>query len=432
MATAAPAHAVRPAPAARTRLDSVDLLRGIVMVIMAIDHTRDFVHGPALRYDPTDLATTSAAIFMTRWITHFCAPVFVFLAGVSVYLQKMRGKTDAALAWFLVTRGLWLIAVEVVVLHVLIWFSVDYSFLGLMQVIWAIGWSMLVLAALVHLPLRAVAVFGVGMIALHNLLDGVRVAPWNFSGPPPGAAAKLWMVLHQPGFTPLLGEGSPLVWFQYPLIPWIGVMAAGFAFGAVYELDPARRIRVVSRLGLALIGAFLVIRAIDGYGDPSPWSVQPTALFTALSFINTTKYPPSLLYLLMTLGPALVALAWFESRGRSQDSQPPTSNPQRPTAPQQRAARSALVTFGRVPFFFYLWQWVLAHTAAITAHAVAGKSFAHLFLTPPAIFGARWGSGFHLWTVYLCWACIIAIEYPLCRWFAGVKQRRRDWWLSYL
>ena len=161
--------------------------------------------------------------------------------------------------------------------------------------------------------------------------------------------------------------------------------------------------------------------------------MQPTVLFTVLSFINTTKYPPSLLYLLMTLGPALVALAWLESREHSDNTQLPTPDSQGPASPRPNfSARSALVTFGRVPFFFYLWQWVLAHTAAITAHAVAGRSFAHLFLTPPAFFSTPWGTGFHLWTVYLCWACIIAIEYPLCRWFAGVKQRRRDWWLSYL
>jgi uncharacterized membrane protein len=411
MATVAPVYSVRPAAPVRPRLDSVDLLRGIVMVIMVIDHTRDFVHGPALRYDPTDLASTSFAIFMTRWITHFCAPVFIFLAGVSAYLLKMRGRTSSELSVFLLTRGLWLVAVEVFVLHLLIWFSVDFSFLGLMQVIWAIGWSMIVLAALVHLPLRAVAAIGVGMIALHNLLDVVRVPAWNPGGPAPALGAKLWLVLHQPGFTPLLGAGSPLVWLQYPLIPWIGVMAAGFAFGALYQLEAERRIRITRRLGLSAIAAFVVIRATNMYGDPSPWSVQPTALFTALSFINTTKYPPSLLYLLMTLGPALVALAWFDSRARRV---------------------GALVTFGRVPFFFYLWQWVLAHTAAITANIVAGKSFAYLLQTPPALFNTPWGTGFHLWTVYLCWACIIAIEYPLCRWFAGVKQRRRDWWLSYL
>jgi uncharacterized membrane protein len=238
-------------------------------------------------------------------------------------------------------------------------------------------------------------------------------------------------VLHQPGFTPILGEGSPLVWFQYPLIPWIGVMAAGFAFGAVYELEPARRIRVVRRLGLALVAAFVVIRATNIYGDPSRWSVQPTALFTVLSFINTTKYPPSLLYLLITLGPALVALAWLDSWA-VRAGEAGRAGSAAALAAGRGGPAVALITFGRVPFFFYLWQWFLAHTAAITAHAVAGKSFAHLFLTPPAIFSAPWGTGFHLWTVYLCWACVIAIEYPLCRWFAGVKQRRRDWWLSYV
>ena len=409
MATVVPAYAVRPAAPVRARLDSIDLLRGIVMVIMVIDHTRDFVHGPALHYDPTDLARTSAAIFMTRWVTHFCAPVFVFLAGVGAYLQKMRGKTTRDLSVFLLTRGAWLIFVEVVVLHLLVWFNLDFSFVGPLQVIWAIGWSMVVLAALVHLPLRAVAAVGIGTIAMHNMLDGVmNQSLW-------------WMMLHRAGFT-MLGASGPLLWVQYPLVPWIGVMAAGYAFGALYELDSARRIRIVRRLGLTLVAGFIVLRAINLYGDPSRWSVQPTALFTAFSFINTTKYPPSLLYLLMTLGPALVALALFESRAGS-------AAPQR----QRRSGPvAALITVGRVPLFFYLWQWVLAHTAAIVANIIAGKSFSYLFLMPPALFSLPWGNGFHLWTVYLCWACIIAIEYPLCRWFAGVKQRRRDWWLSYL
>jgi len=409
MATVARAYAVRVASPVRARLDSIDLLRGIVMVIMVIDHTRDFVHGPALHYDPTDLTRTSAAIFMTRWITHFCAPVFVFLAGVSAYLQTLRGKTAGELSIFLLTRGLWLVFVEIVVLHLLVWFNLDFRFIGPLQVIWAIGWSMVALAALVHLPLQAVAAIGVGMVALHNTLDGVmNQSLW-------------WMVLHRAGFT-MPGGSAPLVWVQYPLIPWIGVMAAGYAFGALYELDPHRRVRIVARLGLALTAAFIVIRAINVYGDPSRWSVQPTVLFTVFSFINTTKYPPSLLYLLMTLGPALVALALFEARGEGQAGE----------ARQAAGARGALVTFGRVPLFFYLWQWVLAHTAAIVATAVAGRSFAYLLLMPPAIFNVPWGNGFRLWVVYLCWACIIAIEYPLCRWFAGVKRRRRDWWLSYL
>jgi len=420
VATAVPAYSVRPAPAARTRLDSIDLLRGIVMVIMVLDHTRDFVHGPALRYDPTDLASTSFAIFMTRWITHFCAPVFVFLAGVSAYLQKMRGKSIPDLSRFLLTRGIWLIAVEIVVLHALIWFNLDFSFVGPLQVIWAIGWSMVVLAALVHLPLRVIGVFGIAMIALHNTLDGVS------------SQAFPWMVLHQAGLVMLTASG-PLVWVQYPLVPWIGVMAAGYAFGAVYELEAERRTRLVRRVGLFLIAAFVVIRAMNIYGDPSHWSVQSTALFTVLSFINTTKYPPSLLYLLMTLGPALVALAWFESMAGKAGSAGAAGR----TGAAGRAgpfgpARAALVTFGRVPLFFYLLQWPLAHTVAIVANVVAGRPFDYLFTQPPAFFNLPWGTGFHLWTVYLCWACIIAIEYPLCRWFAGVKQRRRDWWLSYL
>jgi uncharacterized membrane protein len=406
---------ISPASAAgRSRLDSIDLLRGIVMVVMVLDHTRDFVHGPALRSDPTNLATTSAAIFMTRWITHFCAPVFVFLAGVSVYLQKMRGKSLGELSRFLVTRGVWLIAIEIVVLHLLVWFSVDYSFLALLQVIWVLGLSMICLAALIHLPRPAIATFAVVMIAFHNLLDGVHVESWQGpTSPVPSAAAKLWMVMHQAGFFPVLGASSPLVWLQYPLIPWVGVIAAGYAFGAVYELDRERRIKVLLQTSVLLIAAFIAIRTIDNYGDPSRWSAQPTAVFTFLSFINTTKYPPSLLYLLMTLGPALLVLAWFESSPPGAWSRP-------------------LVVFGRVPLFFYLLQWPLAHGAGILANVIAGKSFDYLFLTPPAIFSAPPGVGFRLWVVYVCWACIILVEYPLCRWFAGVKQRRRDPWLSYL
>jgi len=421
MATAAPAYSVRPATPTRARLDSIDLLRGIVMVIMVLDHTRDFVHGPALRYDPTDLASTSFAIFMTRWITHFCAPVFVFLSGVSAYLQKMRGKSIPDLARFLLSRGIWLIAVEIVVLHALIWFNLDFSFVGPLQVIWAIGWSMVVLAGLVYLPLRAVAVFGVAMLALHNTLDGVS------------SQGFLWMVLHRAGLVMPIASG-PLVWVQYPLVPWIGVMAAGYAFGAVYELEAERRTRLVWRAGLFLMAAFVVIRAMNIYGDPSRWSAQPTALFTVLSFINTTKYPPSLLYLLMTLGPALFALSWFDTRAGGASRAGGTSRAGSSAAPMpgRSGPAAALITFGRVPLFFYLLQWPLAHVAAIVANIVAGRPFDYLLTQPPAFFNAPWGTGFHLWTVYLCWACVIAIEYPLCRWFAGVKQRRRDWWLSYL
>ena len=402
------------APVVRQRLDSIDLLRGIVMVIMVLDHTRDFVHGPALHYDPTDLTRTSLAIFMTRWITHLCAPVFVFLAGMSAYLQTMRGKPAAELSRFLVTRGIWLIAIEIVVLHLFVWFNLDFSFIGPLQVIWALGWSMILLAGLIHLPRPAIAAFGIGMVALHNAFDGFHVASWdNPALPVPSVSAKAWMVLHQAGFFPVLGASSPFVWLQYPLIPWVGVMAAGYAFGAIYELDRERRVKRLRQTGLLLIAAFVVIRAINIYGDPSRWSVQPSAVFTVLSFINATKYPASLLYLLMTLGPSLLALSWFDSSRLGAWSRP-------------------LVTFGRVPLFFYLLQWPLAHASGIVANVVAGRSFDYMFLTPPAIFNMPWGNGFRLWVVYVCWTCSILVEYPLYRWFAGVKQRRRDLCLSYL
>ena len=412
--------------AGRSRLDSIDLLRGIVMVVMVLDHTRDFVHGPAFQYDPTDLTRTSLPIFMTRWITHFCAPVFVLLAGVSTYLQTLRGRSAGELSWFLVTRVVWLLAVEIVVLHLLVWFTLDFSFIGPLQVIWAIGWSMIVLAGLIHLPRPAIAVVGIGIVALHNLFDGVQIPVWDGSpAPPPDAWAKAWMVLHQPGLVPLLGATSPLVWLQYPLIPWVGVMAAGYAFGAIYATDRERRLRLMRQAGLLLTVAFVVIRATNVYGDPSRWSAQPSVAFTVLSFINTTKYPASLLYLLMTLGPSLLALAWFES------CEVRRAGPSGPAA-ALASVSAPLVVFGRVPLFFYLVQWPLAHASGIVANVIAGRPFDYMFLTPPAIFHIPPGTGFRLWVVYVCWAFIIVVEYPLCRWFAGVKQRRRDWWLSYL
>ncbi len=400
--------------AAHRRLDSIDLLRGMVMVVMVLDHTRDFVHGPALHYDPTDLTRTSLAIFMTRWITHFCAPVFVFLAGVSVYLQRMRGRSAGELSRFLLSRGVWLIVIELVVLHLLVWFNFDFSFFGPLQVIWALGWSMIALAGLIHLRKPAIAAIGIGIVAVHNLLDGVQIPAWNGpASPVPSLAAKGWMVLHQPGFLPLGGATSPLVWLQYPLIPWVGVMAAGYTFGAIYELDRERRIMLTRQTGLLLVAAFGVIRGINVYGDPSHWSRQPSVVFTVLSFINTTKYPASLLYLLMTLGPTLLALSWFESSRLGAWSRP-------------------LVTLGRVPLFFYLLQWPLAHASGIVVNLIAGRSFDYMFLMPPELFNLPWGGGFRLWVVYVCWACVILIAYPLCSWFAGVKQRRRDVWLTYV
>src|SRR5215213_1312003 len=403
-------------PQTTRRIDSIDLLRGIVMVIMMLDHTRDFIHNAALQFDATALSRTNIALFLTRWITHFCAPVFVFLAGTSACLQLARGKSKTALSRFLVTRGLWLIFLELTVVKLGVFLNPDIRFLGFLQVIWVIGVSMIVLAGLIYLPKSVIAVFGLLMIALHNLLDTIRVEGWHGPGTPaPGLGEKLWIVLHQPFFAfPIVGEPSPVVAVVYPLIPWIGVMAAGYAFGALYQMDAQRRRRLLLMIGGAVTAVFIAIRAINIYGDPNKWSQQKNFLFTALSFVNTTKYPPSLLFLLMTLGPAILALALFETR---------TSG---------GPVRTFFVTFGRVPLFFYLLQWYTAHLISIILHLAFGKPASWLWQSPLNFGQPQPGVGFNLLVVYVVWIAGVLLLYPLCRWFAGVKQRRKDWWLSYL
>ena len=411
------------------RIDSIDLLRGIVMVIMMLDHTRDFVHRDILQgFDPTDLSRTNVALFFTRWITHFCAPVFVFLAGTSAYLQFARGKSKKELSRFLITRGLWLVVLEFTLVRCAVFLNFDYSFLGIMQVIWVIGVSMMVLAALIHLPLRVVGGFGVLMIFLHNLLDGFRVQGWQGSSSAvPGIWAKLYIILHQPFEAfPVVGFPSPVVFVIYPLIPWIGVMAAGYAFGALYQMDAARRRGLLLRIGGLATVLFLVLRLINLYGDPAPWTKQSTWTFTVLSFLNTTKYPPSLLFLLMTLGPALMTLAWFERENVSLGLQASRLRS------QSSRLREFFITFGRVPLFFYLLQWPTAHLMSIIVHLMAGKPIGWMFGSQVENFSPPPGVGFNLAVVYACWIAGVLLLYPVCKWFAGVKQRRRDWWLSYL
>jgi uncharacterized membrane protein len=404
-----------PAKPARKRIDSIDLLRGIVMVVMMLDHTRDFVHNAGFFFDPTDLTRTNTALFLTRWITHYCAPVFVFLAGTGAYMQSVRGKRKLDLSRFLVTRGLWLIVLELTLVRLGAFFSFDYRFLGVLQVIWVIGVSMIILAALIHLPLSVIAAFGVLMIAFHNLLDRFRAIPWQGPGTPiPSVGGKLWMILHQQGGYPIDGWPSPFLFVIYPLIPWIGVMAVGYAFGAIFQMDAARRRKLLLTIGGLATALFIIIRAIARYGDPAKWSRQKNAIFTVLSFINTTKYPPSLLFLLMTLGPAIAALAWFEVIDRGVISR-------------------FFITFGRVPLFFYLLQWPTAHLIAVLLNWIFGKPVAWLFMSPLQLFAnPPQGQGFNLFVVYLSWIAGVAFLYPLCKWFAGVKGRRRDWWLSYL
>jgi uncharacterized membrane protein len=420
MQAAGPANP-EPVKPARKRLDSIDMLRGIVMVIMMLDHTRDFIHSGALLFDPLDLSKTTVSLFLTRWITHYCAPIFVFLAGTGAYLRYARGSSKRELSRFLISRGVWLIILEFTIVRLGAFFNLDPRFILFLQVIFVIGFSMIVLAGLVHLPLKVTAAFGLLMIALHNILDKYPVRPWQGpQSPVPSWGAKLFMLLHQPGLFPIGPHfPSPLVFVLYPLIPWIGVMAVGYAFGALYQKDVKLRQRWLLIIGGVVTWLFIFIRAIDKYGEPLHWRRQRNVVFTVLSFINTTKYPPSLDYLLMTIGPAILALALFEMRAGSQ--------------PGGSILRNFFVTFGRVPMFFYILQWFTAHTIAVVLHLIFGKPVHWLFQTPIDWFThPPVGNGFNLIVVYLSWIGGVLLLYPLCKWFAGVKARRRDWWLSYL
>ena len=407
-----PAKAAGNAGDSATRFAAIDLLRGLAMVVMLLDHTRDFFHYGALLYDPTDLTKTNAAVFLTRWITHFCAPVFVFLAGTSISLQAARGKSKAELAKFLMTRGAWLIFLEFTVVRFGYLFHLDYSFLGTMQVIWVIGIAMVLMAGLIYLPQTVLTLLGFALVGLHNLLDGVKVQGWDQAAEiVPSLLGKLWIILHQNGAFPILDNDSPSIYVNYPLLPWLGVMLVGYVFGSVYLLSIEKRRQTLLKIGIGATAAFFTLRVLNMYGDPSHWTVQTDAVFTVLSFLNTTKYGPSLLFLLMTLGPAILALAWFERTEHGRIGQ-------------------ALILLGHVPLFFYIMQWLVAHSLAIVAHLLAGKSAAWLFGDWSDTTSAA--AGFDLWMTYAGWGVGMLILYPLCRWFAEVKKRRHEWWLRYL
>jgi uncharacterized membrane protein len=389
--------------AAATRLKSIDALRGIVMIIMALDHVRDFVHSAAGQFAPENLALTTPALFFTRWITHFCAPVFMFLAGTSAFLWAQRnGNSTSKLSHFLLTRGLWLIFIELTLMQFALFFNFSYRPV-ILSVIWALGCSMVALSGLVYLPVRVLAAVSIAMIALHNLLDGFQAASF-------GRAAWIWTVLHQSSPVRI---GGRIVIFGYPLIPWIAVMAAGFCFGPVFLMENTSRRRILFRLGTALTGAFLILRFVNVYGDPRPWSTQDSLMFTVLSFLNCTKYPPSLLFLLMTLGPALLVLCRLDR--------------------MQFSSKNPAIVLGRVPLFFFALHFFAIHLLAALLMWLTYGSTTLLFNPPPSTGGPRpaSGYGFDLWFTYLFWLAIVALLYPACLWFANLKRRRKDWWLSY-
>jgi uncharacterized membrane protein len=394
----------QPAP----RLLSIDALRGTVMVIMALDHVRDFFHAAAMSsFSPTDLSRTTTVLFFTRWITHFCLPVFMFAAGMGVYLYG-RNRTKGQVSRFLWTRGLWFVMLELTVMQLAYNFNFSLRYLVLLLILWIFGICLLAMAALVYMPVRWLAVLSVAVMLLHNCLDGISAAQF-------GSGAWIWDLLHQPGIIP---AGRKLVLVTYTFLPWIGVMAAGFCFTRVFQLEPEARRRTMLRLGLALTILFIALRAVNRYGDPTPWSHQKSVLFTVLSFLNCTKYPGSLDFLLMTLGPALLVLAWFDRR---------TFKPANP-----------LVVFGRVPMFYFILHFYLIHALAVLAAWLRyGSSVGRFMFNPlPSMGGPRAlfppDSGYSLLTVYGVWLLVLVLLYPVCRWFAKVKSTRRDWWLSYL
>jgi uncharacterized membrane protein len=381
----------------RDRFESVDVVRGVIMILMALDHARDFFGNSGV--NPTDLASTTIPLFFTRWVTHFCAPVFFLLTGTGAYLS-LRKKSKRELSQFLFTRGLWLIFLEVVVVRCFGWqFNFDYH-LMLLNVLWALGWAMITLSILVYLPAAAVTAFGVVMIATHNLFDSVQ------------SSNPIWSILHSPNF--ILNHPGHIVFVAYALIPWIGVTAAGYGLGQIYSWPSQRRRLFLLLAGMGLTVVFFFLRAMNVYGDPQRWTTQRPASFTVLSFLNTTKYPPSLLFVLMTLGPALLFLGAVD-------------------AGMPRWLRPAL-TVGKVPMFYYLLHIPLIHLFAL---AVCYARYRHVHwmfespspgqfpITPPP------GWGYSLPIVYLVWAIVVLSLYPLCRWFAGLKQRRSDAWLSY-
>ena len=387
------------ASAPKSRVQSIDVLRGIIMMIMALDHTRDFFTN--LHHDPLDFTNASAFYFFTRWITHFCAPVFVFLSGTSAYLSLARGKTKKQASWLLFSRGLMLIIFEVTIIRLGWSFNFDYSAIFL-QVIWALGCCMVVLSGLIFLPIPAIAIFGLVLVLGHNAFDMVKTD--GFSLP------ILWDILHQAGRVGLFNN-SFQVFVLYPIIPWVGVMALGYCMGVVIKMAAIKRNKILYRLGLSLISLFIIVRGINIYGDPHPWHYQDTVLHTFLDFLKCQKYPPSLCYLLMTLGPAITLLPVLENL--------------------KDGLSRFFTVYGRVPLFYYVLHIYLIHALALVM-AIAMGIPADDFTRNSSMFNHNASWGFSLLWVYIIWISVVLILYYPCRWYMKIKMKHKKWWLSYL
>jgi uncharacterized membrane protein len=388
--------------AEKKRIDSIDQLRGIIMIIMALDHVRDFFHIDAMVSDPTNPATTTPILFFTRWITHFCAPIFVFLAGTSAFLSgTKRSKKDLSI--FLLKRGLWLIVLELTIFNFLFGFDPLFHFLGL-QVIWVTGVSMVLLAVLIYLPIPVLFAIGLIMVCGHNVLDRFNEAQNSQE------RSIAWALLHQPYFTQY-AEGR-VFGILYPIIPWPGIMLLGYCLGTLYVrgYDAVKRRKLLVSMGLTAIAVFILLRWVNVYGDLFPWSEQKSTSATIISFFNVTKYPPSLLYICMTIGPGLLVLAWLEKI--------------------KAGWTNIVVIYGRVPMFYYLLHFFIIHVLCMIVFFASGHTMEQaasgMMLFRPNDFG------YSLGVTYLIWIAVVASLYPLCKWYSRYKATHTHWWLSYL
>lgn len=389
------------APSAKQRFESIDIVRGAIMIIMALDHVRHFLHLPAMTDEPTNLATTTPVLFFTRWITHFCAPAFLFLSGISAFISG-QSKTKKELSSFLITRGLWLVFIELSVI------AFSWSFDPLyhrffLQVIWAIGWSMIILGLLVRTSTAFICVAGCVLFFGHNILDYVS-----------GTDSMIWkLLLTTKGDLYQLSENRSVT-VIYAILPWTSLMLLGYAAGQLYRKgsDDARRRKILLWSGIGMVALFIVLRLINGYGDPASWPVQKNTMLSFLSFLNTTKYPVSLQYCCMTVGPVLILLALLKDR-RTQFA-------------------GLLMVYGKVPFFYYILHFFLIHIICGVLFLASGYSLDQANDPRSFIFFRPAWFGFDLWVTYAAWIAVVLILYFPCRWFAKYKAHHRKWWLSYV
>lgn len=390
------------------RIDSIDILRGIVMVIMALDHVRDFFHIEGNTDDPLNLATTTPILFFTRWITHFCAPVFVFLSGTSIYLQSLR-KTKKQLSLFLIKRGLWLVVAEVLIVSLGLTFNPFYNFI-LLQVIWATGISMFLLGLIIHLPYKFILALGLIIVLGHNLLDIPEAAPGFKAG-------FWWDLFHHGQFAIYSFAPNHVIAIMYPFVPWLGLMLMGYCTGIFFtrQYQPEQRRKILIRLGISTIVFFVLVRFINIYGDPFAWAPQKNRFLNFLAFIKAHKYPPSLLYMCMTIGPALLFLALIEK--------------------VQNGFTNTMRIYGRTAFFYYLIHFYLIHFICMILFFARGHSMqdaVNSMKNLPFMFTIP-GEGYSLWVVYFIWLAVVISLYPLCKWYDQYKTSHREkWWLSYL